>query len=150
VYFSDDARDALKAWLRKRDPQEEFLFYGWGGKPLSYTAARMIFVRYLNKAGIADKGYTLHSLRHTYATELLNAGMRLECLEKLLGHTSLEVTRRYARLTDKTREREYFRAMSIIERGELDGHYQLDCELPEVLKTKELFPSYGEDLPEHP
>jgi integrase/recombinase XerD len=150
VYFSDDARDVLKAWLRKRNPQQELLFYGWGGKPLSYTAARMMFVRYLNKAGVADKGYTLHSLRHTYATELLNAGMRLECLEKLLGHTSLEVTRRYARLTDKTREKEYFKAMAIIERGELDGHYQLDCELPAVLKTKELFPSYGENLPEHP
>ena len=150
VYFSDDAKDALKAWFKQRDSKEELLFYGWGGKPLSYTAARMMFVKYLNKAGVPDKGYTLHGLRHTYATELLNAGMRLECLEKLLGHTSLEVTRRYARLTDKTREKEYFRAMSIIERGELDGHYQLDCELPAVFEKEELFSSYGENLPEHP
>jgi hypothetical protein len=110
----------------------------------------MMFVKQLSKAGLLGKGYTLHSLRHTYASELLNAGMRLECLEKLLGHTSLEVTRRYARLTDKTREQEYFRAMAIIERGEIDGHYQLDCELPAVFEKKELLSSYGEELSEHP
>jgi integrase len=62
-------------------------------------------------------------MRHTCASELLNAGMRLECLQKLLGHTNAEITRRYARLTDKTREEEYFKAMERIERGEIDGDY---------------------------
>ena len=129
VYFSDDAQDALRSWLEKRDTKTEVVFYGHRGKPLSYPAARMVFVKYLKKAGLSDKGYTLHCLRHTYASELLNAGMRLECLERLMGHTSLEVTRRYARLTDKTREEEYFKAMSIIEGGEINGHYQLDHKL---------------------
>jgi hypothetical protein len=46
--------------------------------------------------------------------------MRLECLQVLLGHRCIEETRRYARLTDKTREEEYFRAMSAIERGRDD------------------------------
>ena len=67
---------------------------------------------------LSFKGYTVHCLRHTFATELLNAGMRLECLQQLLGHSNLEVTRIYARLTDKTREEEYFKAMAIIEKGE--------------------------------
>jgi site-specific recombinase XerD len=83
----------------------------------------MLFIKYLCSAGLAHKGYTIHCLRHTFASELLNAGMRLECLQKLLGHTSVEVTRRYARLTDKTREEEYFKAMEKIEKGEIDGHY---------------------------
>ena len=86
----------------------------------------MAFVKYLKRAGLSNKGYTLHCLRHTYATELLNAGMRLECLETLMGHTSLEVTRRYARLTDRTREEQYFKAMKIIEGGQIDEYNKCD------------------------
>jgi len=40
-----------------------------------------------------------------------------------LGHQDIEVTRHYARLTDTTREEEYFRAMAIIEKGKTDGDY---------------------------
>ena len=67
-----------------------------------------------------------HSLRHTFATDLLNVKMPLECLRVLLGHGSLEMTRRYARLTDKTREEEYFRAMNRILKGECDADDQCD------------------------
>jgi integrase/recombinase XerD len=123
VYFSSDAKDAVAAWLRQRNPAAAFLFHGYGLQRLTYAGAREIFRKYLRKAGLVDKGYSLHCLRHTFASELLNAGMRLECLQKLLGHTSVEVTRRYARLTDKTREEEYFKAMEKIEKGEIDGHY---------------------------
>ena len=100
------------------------MFYGQKKGPLSYEAARVLFIKYLAQAGLSDKGYTLHCLRHTYASELLNAGMRLECLQQLLGHSDIEMTRIYARLTDVTRRDEYFKAMSIIERGELNGHYR--------------------------
>jgi len=123
VYFSDDAQSALKVWLEARDRSKDYLFYPQGGCQFTYGGAREIFLKYLRKANLVHKGYTIHCLRHTFASELLNAGMRLECLQKLLGHTSLEVTRRYARLTDKTREEEYFKAMEKIERGEIDGHY---------------------------
>jgi integrase/recombinase XerD len=150
VYFSDDAKNALKSWLNKRNKETQIVFYGYKRKPLSYPAARMVFVRYLKKAGLADKGYTLHCLRHTYASELLNAGMRLECLERLMGHTSLEVTRRYARLTDKTREEEYFKAMSVIERGEINGHYKLDHQLQAIPEKAELFSFNCEELYKQP
>jgi integrase/recombinase XerD len=123
VYLSDDALFALKLWLRRRDQNKEFVFYGQGNKRLCYSAGRSHFMTYLKKAGLEQKGYTVHCLRHTFASELLNAGMRLECLQPLLGHHEIEVTRRYARLTDKTREEEYFRAMAIIEKGEIDGDY---------------------------
>ena len=86
----------------------------------------MIFIKYLDQAGLAHSRYTLHCLRHTFATDLLNARMPLECLRVLLGHTSLEVTRIYARLTDKTREQEYFMAMERILRGESDGNDACD------------------------
>lgn len=150
VYFSDDAKTALQAWLKKRDHHGELLFSGSKGKTLSYPAARMVFMKYLQKAGLSHKGYTVHCLRHTYATDLINARMPLECLEKLLGHSRLEVTRRYAMLTDKTREEEYFKAMAIIERREKDGYYGCDRELQALLEKTQLLPPYSEELHEHP
>ena len=82
-----------------------------------------LFCKIHSESRTRTKGYTVHCLRHTFASELLHAGMRLECLQQLLGHQDIEVTRRYARLTDRTREEEYFRAMAIIERGGVDGEY---------------------------
>ncbi len=150
VYFSDDAKVALEAWLKKRKQWMELLFYGYRGKFLSYAAARMMFVKCLKEAGLSEKAYTLHCLRHTYATELINARMPLECLEKLMGHSRLGVTRRYAMLSDKTREEEYFKAMAIIERRERDGNYGCDHELQTLLEKTQLLPSYSEELHEHP
>jgi integrase/recombinase XerD len=121
AYYSHDAEKALLSWLQVRNTFKEHLFYGRGRESLSYEAARCMFNKYLEKAGLAYGGYTLHCLRHTFATELLNARMPLECLRILLGHSSLEVTRIYARLTDKTREQEYFLAMEKILRGDTDA-----------------------------
>ena len=142
VYLSDDAMVALKAWLKIREVDHEFLFYARGSRTMCYSTARAIFARFIRKASLTHKGYSLHALRHTFASELLNAGMRIECLQPLMGHTSLDVTRRYARLTDKTREEEYFRAMTIIERGEIDGHYRLDHQVQAFLEEKERLAEY--------
>jgi len=150
VYLSDDGQSALLAWFKKRESCKELVFYAQGRNTMTYQGARAMFHKYLKQAGLAHKGYSLHCLRHTFASELLNAGMRLECLQQLLCHSSVEMTRRYARLTDKTREEEYFRAMSIIERGEIDGHYRLDSELQAILKKEELLSTYSEELHEHP
>ena len=147
VYLSDDAVLALRRWLKKRNPGEEYLIYT-RTETMSYSTARTIFRRYLVQAGLADKGYSLHTLRHTFATELLNAGMRLECLQVILGHRSIEETRRYAHLTDKTREKEYFSAMSKIERRERNGDDRCDPELAEIFKAAELFAPCREELSE--
>lgn len=150
VYLSEDAQVALKAWSRERDPNKELVFYAQGRHSMTYANARLVLAKYLVKAGLTHRGYTLHCLRHTFASELLNAGMRLECVQQLLGHSSIEMTRRYARLTDKTREEEYFRAMSKIEGGEINGCYQLDPELPQILEAEKLLQTHGEELHEHP
>jgi site-specific recombinase XerD len=130
VYISDDAEVALQTWLKWRNSEERYLFYGPRGRPLCYEAARAMFHKHLEIAGLSHRGYTLHCLRHTFASELLNAGMRLECLQQLLGHRSIEMTRRYARLTDNTRKEEYFKAMALIEKGGINGHYRCDYPLP--------------------
>lgn len=126
VYYSDDAKEALLSWLRLRDTFKENLFYSHRRSSWSYEGTRCMFKKYLEKAGLSYSGYTLHCLRHTFATDLLNARMPLECLRVLMGHTSLEVTRIYARLTDKTREQEYFIGMERILKGETDADDQCD------------------------
>jgi integrase/recombinase XerD len=142
VYLSDDAMKALKAWIKVKEPHKAFLFHATGRDTMCYSTAYTMFAQYLEKADLIHKGYSLHALRHTFASELLNAGMRLECLQPLMGHTSLDVTRRYARLTDKTREEEYYRAMTIIERGEINGYYRLDHQVQAFLEKKERFTEY--------
>ncbi len=126
VYLSKDAQAALKKWLKLKRPQTDYLFYGRRGRPLCYEAAREIFKKYLDQAQLSHKPYSLHCLRHTFASEMLNGGMSLQSLQDLLGHSDIEMTRRYARLTDNTRREEYYKAMQIIERGEINGHYRFD------------------------
>lgn len=150
VYFSHDAANALKAWLRTRDATRERLFYARARGSLGYTSARTIFTTYLHRAGLAHTGYTLHCLRHTFASELLNAGMRLEYLQQLLGHESIQATRHYARLTNPTLQQEYFRAMARIERGEIDGTYRVDHRLQTILETKKRLTPYRHKLSDEP
>jgi len=138
VYLSKDAMRALRRWLKERNSKSPFLFYGRKQRPLGYEAARIRFMKCMDKARLSHKGYTIHCLRHTFASELLNAGMRLECLQQLLGHESIEMTRRYARLTDVTRKEEYFRAMSLIEKGEIHGNYKFNYKLPAIPEETEL------------
>ncbi|MCL7413684.1 MAG: tyrosine-type recombinase/integrase [ANME-2 cluster archaeon] len=138
VYYSSEAEKALRAWLKIRKPDQTHLFYGNRQKQLSCTRAWMIMHDYLKKAGLAGKGYSLHSLRHTFATNLLNAGLRLEVLQQLLGHRSIDVTLRYARMSSTTRENEYFKAMAVIEKGENNEHHRVSSHLQKVFEEKKL------------
>jgi integrase/recombinase XerD len=149
VYLSEDACEALKAWNQKRDPHKPLLFYAQGRSSMSYTRARMLFGKYLQKANLSHRGYSLHCLRHTCATELLNAGMRLECLQQLLGHSTVEQTRRYARLTDKTREEEYFRAMARIEGRQNDERDGGSSEIPTIFEEAQRLDPYDQELHEY-
>lgn len=141
VYYSSEAEKALQAWLKIRDPDQEYLFYGGSKKQLCYVRAWMIMREYLERTGLEHKGYTLHSLRHTFATNLLNAGLRLEVLQQLLGHRSIDVTLRYARMSNTTRENEYFKAMAVIEKGENHEYHRVSTDLQKVFEEKKLLRS---------
>lgn len=75
-----------------------YLFEGFkAGKPYSPTSVSKILKRATSKAGIT-KNIHIHSLRHTFATHLLEQGTNLKVIQKLLGHTSLRSTMVYLHL----------------------------------------------------
>jgi len=88
----------------------QFLFTHHGRR-LSQTTVRKELVRSAHTAGIGH--VTPHQLRHTYATALVNAGVSLQALMALLGHTSAEMSLRYAHLFDSTVRAEYERALDL-------------------------------------
>ena len=85
-----------------------------GGLPLGARQIRNRMTRYLKRAGIT-KRYSPHSLRHTFATQLLNAGASLEVVKELMGHRSLQMTLRYTQLYDRTKRAQYDHAMAQVE-----------------------------------
>jgi site-specific recombinase XerD len=70
--------------------------------------------RSLQLAGILT-AYSPHSLRHTFATQLLNAGASLEVVKELMGYRSLQMTLRYTQLYDRTKRAQYDQAMAQVE-----------------------------------
>ncbi len=147
VYYSSDAEQALKHWLRIRDKTKRSLFYGRSDKALSYVAAWSAMRKTLERAGLLEKGYSLHSLRHTFATDMINAGLRIEVLQQLLGHKDIELTLRYARLSDQRREEDYYRAMAVIQGGGAsDEPYRVSTALQKVFEEKKLFSPHKKKL----
>jgi site-specific recombinase XerD len=71
-------------------------------------------MRYLEKAGVGQH-YSPHNLRHTFATQLLNAGIQLEVLKELMGHRSLAMTLCYTQLYETTKRRQYDQAMARVQ-----------------------------------
>ena len=64
VYYSADAEQALKQWLRTRDKTRRYLFYGRSDKPLNYVSAWSAMRKTLERADLLDKGYSPHSLSY--------------------------------------------------------------------------------------
>lgn len=138
VYYNSEAEEALLDWLRIRNNNNDYLFYGNTGGELSYVGGWNIMKMALEKCGLERKGYSPHSLRHTFATNMLNAGMRLEVLQQLLGHLTIDITLRYAKISNVTKEDAYFQAMAIIEKGEQHEHDRVNPELQAVFEEKKL------------
>lgn len=88
----------------------QFLFTHHGRR-LSQTTVRKELARSAQAAGIGH--LSSHRRRHTYATALVNAGVSLQALMALLGHTSAEMSPRYAHLFDSTVRAEYERALDL-------------------------------------
>ncbi|MCC6812275.1 MAG: tyrosine-type recombinase/integrase [Deltaproteobacteria bacterium] len=105
----------LLCWLKQLGPSPRArLLQTDDGRRFRWFKAQQALVD--AAAGLADsKPITTHRLRHTYATELIGAGMSLVGVMKLLGHHSFQMTLRYTAVTMEHTGREYFAAMQKIE-----------------------------------
>jgi site-specific recombinase XerD len=115
VYLSESACQAIQLYLQgnQRLPGD-FVWLQKNGKPLSTELLRKQVAQIGTTVGI-DHLFP-HRLRHTCATRLLNAGMDIVQIQKLLGHENLATTMIYARVQDATVEADYRRFTSQIER----------------------------------
>jgi integrase/recombinase XerD len=79
---------------------EPALFVGVQGRRLNSTQLKQVFGRYVEASGVnARKRVTPHTLRHVFASELLDAGANLRQIQELLGHKHLDSTQRYVHVT---------------------------------------------------
>ena len=123
------AQDALEEWLARRPYQRpvphprsgtavEFVFMEGGRRlhahAIQHGLAQAVDVAHLRGRDGGPLRVTAHQLRHTFATELVNAGMSLQALMALLGHSTAEMTMRYATLASPTLKSAYDAAMGKI------------------------------------
>ena len=114
VYLAPDVAKALQQWQRHQATAAQYVFPSRGAS-LTARQIRNLMTGYLKLAGI-PKAYSPHSLRHTFATQLLNAGASLEVVKELMGHRSLDMTLRYTQLYDRTKRAQYDQAMAQVEK----------------------------------
>src|SRR6202166_2583029 len=106
VMLSAEMLDLLRQWWKARRPgydsttpvAERWLFPGQRpGKPMTTRQLNRLFHEAADAAGI-KKGVTLHALRHSFATHLLERGTDIRIIQALLGHDKLDTTARYTRV----------------------------------------------------
>jgi site-specific recombinase XerD len=116
VYISDDAADGLMAYLKQRSHRrvkKVFLVQkgDYKAQPISVRGIQKRMEYYARKAGLT---ISCHHLRHTMATQLLNADAEVVSIQDLLGHNWISTTERYCKVSNVKVKRDYFNAMAKI------------------------------------
>ena len=124
VYISNDAKHALVDYLRVRGPSRTrgiFLVEKgeFKGNPISVRGIQKRIESYAQKTGLR---ICCHQLRHTMATQLLNAEAEVVTIQDLLGHSGISTTERYCAVSNIKVMRDYFKAMEVVMQRTARGH----------------------------
>jgi len=116
VYISPDTHRALTEYLQLRPrvkAKQVFLVEKglYTGKPLSVRGIQKRLEYYARKTRVT---VSCHQLRHTMATQLLNADADLATIQDLLGHTWITTTQLYCRVSNLKVKRDYYKAMEVV------------------------------------
>jgi site-specific recombinase XerD len=116
VYISNDSLEILMQYLTLRPSSRAKRIFlvekgSYRGNPLSVRGIQKRMEYYARKAGLKA---TCHQLRHTMATQLLNADADLVTIQELLGHAMLKTTERYWRVSNLKVQRDYFKAIGAV------------------------------------
>jgi site-specific recombinase XerD len=113
VYLSPQAEHALRAYLAERSSAAcDLVFLSYQNKGLSTTAIHNCLLKYRELAGIH---LTAHRLRHSFATDLVNADAAVTSIQKLMGHRWIESTQVYILANDKQVCEDYYAACQKLE-----------------------------------
>ena len=123
VYLSKDAYLALDAYLKTRPysrAKKLFLVQKgrFRGKPVKVRGIQHRMQHYAKLAGL---NVCCHQLRHTMATQMLNADADLVTIQDLLGHTRIKTTQRYCRVSNQKVRRDYYHAMDKVLQRHREG-----------------------------
>lgn len=113
VYLSPQAEKAVRASLAQRpEMPSDYVFLSYQLDGLSTTAIHKRLMRYREAAGVT---LTAHQLRHSFATQLLQADVPVTTIQQLLGHRWLETTQTYVLANDTMVQADYFAACDKLE-----------------------------------
>jgi integrase/recombinase XerD len=99
VPLSESTLDILRTYYLEYKP-DEYLFNGDGSLQYSRSSLQSVFRQAISRSGIKKK-CTLHTLRHSFATHLLEAGVNLRYIQELLGHNSPKTTMIYTHVSSE-------------------------------------------------
>ena len=128
VYISSDAHDALKVYLKLRSSNRTKRVFlvekgTYKGQAISVRGIQKRIEYYAKKTRI---NVSCHRLRHTMATQLLNAEAEVETIQDLLGHNWITTTQRYCRVSNLKVQRDYFKAMrNVLQRSSQPSSYSI-------------------------
>ena len=104
LWLSEQDLSALRRW-RSIKPGSSYLFCTLAGGRLCDRYVRDFVKRYAKRAGLTEKDVHPHTLRHTFATDLLKETSNIRLVQKALGHVSINTTMIYTHIVDDQLEK---------------------------------------------